>query len=108
MRLRAKDMADRSLVTLGPVFGPILCIIMAVQHYFFWFLEWYDPQEGIDLVEDHWTKEQFEAVRLSYQHWSRLMYRKSIGKRGNKPNESKTSLYTYIILRISSCIRNIY
>jgi len=54
--------ADGSLITLGPVFGPILCIIMAVQHYFFWFLEWYDPREGIDPVEDHWTKEQFERV----------------------------------------------
>lgn len=54
--------ANERLFTLGPVFGPILCIIMAVQHYFFWFLEWYDPREAIDLVEDHWTKEQFEQV----------------------------------------------
>jgi phosphatidylinositol glycan class A protein len=54
--------ANSRLFTLGVVFGPILCIIMAVQHYFFWFLEWYDPKAGIDLVEDHWTKEQFELV----------------------------------------------
>jgi len=53
---------NERLFTLGPVFGPILCIIMAVQHYFFWFLEWYDPRDAIDLVEDHWTKEQFEQV----------------------------------------------
>jgi hypothetical protein len=37
---------------------------MAVQHYFFWFLEWYDPREGIDLVEDKWTSEQFQQVSL--------------------------------------------
>ena len=60
--------ADGSLITLGPVFGPILCIIMAVQHYFFWLLEWYDPREGINPVENHWTKEQFELVSRPFQH----------------------------------------
>lgn len=35
---------------------------MAVQHYFFWVLEWYDPKEGIEVVEDVWTRENFEKV----------------------------------------------
>jgi phosphatidylinositol glycan class A protein len=48
------------VLSLGPVFGPVLCCIMAVQHWFFWFLEWYDPRAGIDLVEDHWTAKAFE------------------------------------------------
>jgi phosphatidylinositol glycan class A protein len=56
-------MIDR-LLSLGAVFGPILCIIMAVQHYFFWVLEWYDPREGIEVVEDVWTQAGFEKVGL--------------------------------------------
>jgi hypothetical protein len=46
---------------------------MAVQHYFFWFLEWYDPREGIDLVEDKWTAEQFKQVSTFLSKSVKLM-----------------------------------
>jgi hypothetical protein len=46
---------------------------MAVQHYFFWFLEWYDPREGIDLVEDKWTSEQFKQVSILFSKGLKLM-----------------------------------
>lgn len=49
----------KRLLSLGVVFGPILCCILAVQHYFFWYLEWVDPRSGIEVVEDHFTAEKF-------------------------------------------------
>ena len=51
------------LLTLGPVFGPILCIVIAVQHWFFLFLEFVQPRDTIDLVERSWSREQFAKVR---------------------------------------------
>jgi hypothetical protein len=35
---------------------------MAVEYYFFCFLEWYDPVEGIEVVEDEWNHGNFEDV----------------------------------------------
>jgi phosphatidylinositol glycan class A protein len=41
-----------------------MCIIVAVQHYFFWFLEWWAPRDEIELVERHWSHEGFVKVSL--------------------------------------------
>jgi hypothetical protein len=35
---------------LGPIFGPILCIITAVQGIFLGVLDWLQPRAEIDLV----------------------------------------------------------
>jgi hypothetical protein len=35
---------------------------MAVEYYFFCFLEWYDPVDGIEVVEDNWDQGNFEDV----------------------------------------------
>lgn len=35
---------------LGPIFGPILCIITAVQGLFLGILDWLQPRREIDLV----------------------------------------------------------
>jgi hypothetical protein len=59
---------------------------MAVQHYFFWFLEWYDPREGIDVVEDVWSKEQFDKVSLLPCTPRKLMIGKWRGRKGNPSN----------------------
>ena len=40
-----------------------MCIIIAVQHYFFWFLEWYAPRDEIEYVEDEW--EHVNLVKVS-------------------------------------------
>jgi phosphatidylinositol glycan class A protein len=39
-----------------------MCIIIAMQHYFYWFLEWYAPRDEIDDVEDEWDHANFEKV----------------------------------------------
>lgn len=49
-------------LSLGPVFGPILCCIIAVEHYFFWFLEWWYPREEIDYVDHQWDHDAFVTV----------------------------------------------
>ncbi|BEI94137.1 uncharacterized protein CcaverHIS019_0605960 [Cutaneotrichosporon cavernicola] len=43
----------------GPVFGPILCAILAVQWWFLWFLEIVLPREGIDDVMADWDAARF-------------------------------------------------
>lgn len=55
----AKDTAERlsAVLALGHVYGPILCVIMAVQHWFFWVLEVVAPRDEVDLVKHHWTHE---------------------------------------------------
>ncbi|KAE8538726.1 hypothetical protein D1P53_005089 [Cryptococcus gattii VGV] len=35
---------------LGPVFGVVMCCILAVEHYFFWLLEWWNPRDKIQQV----------------------------------------------------------
>lgn len=37
---------------LGPFFGPILCIITAVQGIFLALLDWLQPRDTIDIVPD--------------------------------------------------------
>lgn len=48
---------------MGPIFGPIMCIIVAVQHYFWWFLELVMSRDEIDLVEDEWNQASFQQVK---------------------------------------------
>ncbi|WVF69309.1 hypothetical protein IAT40_004085 [Kwoniella sp. CBS 6097] len=68
---RAMDTEERSTfdrlsryLSLGPIFGPILCCIIAVQHYFFYFLEWWDPRDRIEIVQEEcdWDLDQFKEV----------------------------------------------
>lgn len=49
----------------GVVFGPVLCAIMGVQFWFWWFLELVLPREGIDVVRGSWEGGRFERV----SHW---------------------------------------
>ncbi|WWC95939.1 hypothetical protein V866_002806 [Kwoniella sp. B9012] len=60
----ARTTAERlsRYLALGPIYGPILCCIIAVQHYFFWFLEWWDPRERIEVVQSHWDLDKFNQV----------------------------------------------
>jgi phosphatidylinositol glycan class A protein len=46
----------------GPVFGPILCAILAVQWWFLQFLEIVLPREDIDPVMADWDAERFAEV----------------------------------------------
>ncbi|WVR06222.1 hypothetical protein IAU60_003252 [Kwoniella sp. DSM 27419] len=59
-----RDVAERlsRYLSLGPVFGPILSCIIAVQHYFFWFLQWWDPVDRMSMVRDHWDMDVFREV----------------------------------------------
>jgi hypothetical protein len=41
-----------------------MCIIIAMQHYFFWFLEWYAPRDEIEYVQDEWHHGSYEKVRF--------------------------------------------
>ncbi|KAL7423184.1 Phosphatidylinositol N-acetylglucosaminyltransferase GPI3 subunit [Cryptotrichosporon argae] len=50
------------LRALGPVFGLILCVIMAVQHMFNAVLEWCQPEDEVDVVEDTWNDTRFTQV----------------------------------------------
>lgn len=47
---------------LGIFFGPILCIIQAVQHYFLYLIEFLRPEDEIEEVEAHWDPVQFAKV----------------------------------------------
>lgn len=51
-----------SLLSLGPVVGPILCLIIAVQHWFFLILEVAQSRDEIDYVESSWSRERFARV----------------------------------------------
>lgn len=48
---------------MGPVYGPILCCIIAVQHWFLLFLSWYRPIDEIEVVESSWDSDVFRRVR---------------------------------------------
>ena len=63
MQTPHKDTGERlaRLLSLGPLFGPIMCIIIAVEHIFFWILEMWQPRDEIDLPEG-WSKEAFRQV----------------------------------------------
>lgn len=45
---------------LGPVFGVVMCCILAVEHYFFWLLEWWNPRDKIQQVVKFQGVERFE------------------------------------------------
>ncbi|KIR68477.1 phosphatidylinositol glycan, class A [Cryptococcus bacillisporus CA1873] len=45
---------------LGPVFGVVMCCILAVEHYFFWLLEWWNPRDKIQQVVKFQDVERFE------------------------------------------------
>ncbi|WWC88843.1 uncharacterized protein L201_003758 [Kwoniella dendrophila CBS 6074] len=64
MQTPSKDTAERlsRYLALGPIYGPILCCIIAIEHYFYWFLEFWYPKDQIELVEDHWELNKFENV----------------------------------------------
>jgi hypothetical protein len=49
----------RRYLDLGPIFGPILCIITAVQGIFLGILDWLQPRAEIDLVPlpASWTRD---------------------------------------------------
>ncbi|KAK8858442.1 hypothetical protein IAR55_002669 [Kwoniella newhampshirensis] len=49
-------------LALGPIYGLVLCCIIAIEHYFYWFLEWYDPRDRIEVAEDDWDMERFDEV----------------------------------------------
>jgi hypothetical protein len=50
------------LFSLGPAFGPIMCIIIAIEHFFLWCLEIISPRDEIEQVESVWSHEAFEKV----------------------------------------------
>lgn len=51
------------LLSLGPVFGPILCAIAAVQWWFYLFVCLVVPDGEIEVVEDDWDAGRFAEVR---------------------------------------------
>ncbi|KAF8316778.1 glycosyltransferase family 4 protein [Clavulina sp. PMI_390] len=48
--------------SLGTFAGPIFVIILVVQCYFWWFIEWLVPLEDIDYVEDDWDIARFSQA----------------------------------------------
>ncbi len=44
------DVTSRRLLDLGVVFGPIMCIITAVQGLFLLFLDLIQPMDEVDIV----------------------------------------------------------
>ncbi|WWD18332.1 hypothetical protein CI109_102782 [Kwoniella shandongensis] len=64
MKTPPRDTSERlkRYLALGPVYGIILCCIIAIEHYFFWFLEWYDPRDRIEIVGSDWHMRRFEQV----------------------------------------------
>lgn len=51
------------LFSLGPVFGPILCAITAVQWWWYLFVCAVVPESEIEVVEDDWDAGRFAQVR---------------------------------------------
>ena len=49
-------------LSLGPFFGPILCCIMAVQHWFLFFLDLWSPRDELDMVAEDWSKTESSKV----------------------------------------------
>lgn len=48
--------------SLGPIFGLILCAIMACQHWLLWVCEWVYPAEEFDVVVDDWDAGAFKRA----------------------------------------------
>lgn len=59
------------LFSLGPVFGPILCAITAVQWWWYLLVCALVPESEIEVVEDDWDAARFAEV--SGKSWGRLM-----------------------------------
>nr|ODN79223.1 phosphatidylinositol glycan, class A [Cryptococcus depauperatus CBS 7841] len=59
-----KDIGQRlkRYAELGPIFGFILCCIIAVQHWFFWALEWWAPIIPADLVKENYKVDRFHEI----------------------------------------------
>ena len=76
MQTPHKDTGERlaRLLSLGPLFGPIMCVIIAVEHIFFWILEMWQPRDEIDWAES-WSKEAFRqvCVRLLFNDQANLI-----------------------------------
>jgi len=53
----------RRLLALGPFYGPILCCIIAVQHWFLLFIQLFRAVDEIEVVEADWDPEEFDKVR---------------------------------------------
>lgn len=49
-------------MSLGRFVGPIFIIILVVDCFFFWFLEWLHPRNELDYVYDEWDIARFERV----------------------------------------------
>jgi phosphatidylinositol glycan class A protein len=47
---------------LGPIMGLIMCCIMAVQHWWLIAVQWYLPDEDIDVVPRGWDQDEFGRV----------------------------------------------
>lgn len=62
IRRGPQDFADDSLLSLGPVYGPILCCIIAVQHWFLLFITLLRPIDEVELVEAEWDVAEFDWV----------------------------------------------
>jgi hypothetical protein len=39
-----------------------MCIIIAIEHFFFAFLEWAAPRDEIEYVEDEWAHDKLQRV----------------------------------------------
>ncbi|WVQ80550.1 hypothetical protein IAT38_002655 [Cryptococcus sp. DSM 104549] len=67
MGKRGMDDGERlgRYLALGPIYGLILCCIIAVEHYFFLVLEWWDPRDRIEVVQSDWETARFEEVRVN-------------------------------------------
>ncbi|WWC70601.1 uncharacterized protein I206_104552 [Kwoniella pini CBS 10737] len=64
MKIPNKDIGERLFryLSLGIIYGPILCCIVAIQHYFYWFLEWWYPRDKLEIVQDDWDLMKFKEV----------------------------------------------
>jgi phosphatidylinositol glycan class A protein len=50
------------LRALGPIMGLIMCCIMAMQHWWLLLVEWYLPEEELDVVPSGWDAGEFQSV----------------------------------------------
>lgn len=53
---------DARLLAMGPIYGPILCCIIAVQHWFLLVLTFCRPIDEIETVAASWDPERFREV----------------------------------------------
>ena len=58
----AQPELTRRLLALGPFYGPILCCIIAVQHWFLFFIQLWRPEDEIEVVRADWDPAEFDKV----------------------------------------------